>query len=253
MFKKRYNAIEALKIMGNAPKQDLGPHIEVLLWNVFKCKRLGWQDDFERLIHSKDLILLQEAVLNSPFDRYFTQSKQYQWIMARSFKHLPSNIETGVKTGSVVAASKHYFSASEHSEPFTKTKKMLLATAFPLNGQKQSLLVVNSHLINFVSFKKFKAHLDQIFETLENHDGPVLLAGDFNTWNTKRSNYFCAIARTFALEEVVLTRKTRLNHFFRHLDHIYCRGLKVVEAQVHTHIHSSDHFPISLTVSTTVD
>ena len=81
----------------------------------------------------------------------------------------------------------------------------------------------------------------------------VLLAGDFNTWNTKRSNYFCAIARTFALEEVVLTRKTRLNHFFRHLDHIYCRGLKVVEAQVHTHIHSSDHFPISLTVSTTVD
>ena len=127
---------------------------------------------------------------------------------------------------------------------------MLLATEYPLDGHEQALLVVNSHLINFVSFNKFKAHLDQVFQTLEHHDGPVLLAGDFNTWNGKRMRYFNALALLFSLTEATMIRQPRLSHLFRHLDHVYYRGLDVVDAHVHTHIHSSDHYPISLTFRT---
>ena len=250
MIKNRYRTIESLKIMGSASKKVMGPNIKILLWNVFKCRKKGWQEDFKTLMYGKDLILLQEAILNSPFDIHFNESLQHQWIMARSFRNIKTNIETGVKTGSTVAAKQHFFSASSHSEPITKTKKMLLATVYPLHSIDKSLLVVNSHMINFVSFKKCKAHLDQVFQTLEHHDGPLLLAGDFNTWNGKRLKYFHEIAMSFSLKEVQLMRQPRLNHLFKHLDHLYYRGLAVVDAHVHTNIHSSDHYPISLSLRT---
>jgi endonuclease/exonuclease/phosphatase (EEP) superfamily protein YafD len=252
MIKSRYSTVESLKIMGSASEHLLGPNITVLLWNVYKCKKKGWQDDFITLIADKNLILLQEAIVNSPFDSHFKKSLQHQWIMARSFKSIKTNIVTGVKTGSTVAAIKHYFSASKHSEPISKTKKMLLATLYPLNIKGQSLLVVNSHLINFVAFEKFKAHLDQVFQTLNNHQGPIILAGDFNTWNKKRLKYFNSLAAIFLLEEVKIVRQPRLKHLFKHLDHIYCRGLVIIDAHVHTDIHSSDHFPISLSLSTDI-
>ena len=68
MLKSRYSPVESLKIMGHAPNQVMGPNIELLLWNVFKCKKKGWLEDFKTLTCDKDLILLQEAILNSPFD-----------------------------------------------------------------------------------------------------------------------------------------------------------------------------------------
>ena len=254
MIKSRYSAVESLKVMGNASKELMGPSIKVLLWNVFKCKKKGWQSDFISLTDDKDLILLQEAVLNSPFDGLFNHSSQHQWIMASSFRNVKSNIETGVKTGSSVVASKHFFSASAHSEPVTNTKKMVLATEYPLVGSAESslepsLLVINTHMINFVSFEKFSAHLDQAFQALEHHSGPILFAGDFNTWNKKRMQYFDELAMLCLLKEVQITRQPRLGHLFCHLDHIYCRGLSVVDVHVHTDIHSSDHYPISLSLN----
>ena len=250
MLKSRYSPLESVKIMGHAPNQFMGPNIELLLWNVFKCKKKGWLEDFKSLSSDKDLILLQEAILNSPYDVDFKKSLQHQWMMARSFKNVKTNIETGVKTGSTVAAQQHYFSVSKPSEPVSQTKKMLLATVYPLPTLGQSLLVVNSHLINFVSFDKFSMHLNQVFHMLENHDGPILLAGDFNTWNGKRLRYFNQLAKSFSLDEVMMDRKPRFNHLFQHLDHIYFRGLEVVNAHVHTNIHSSDHYPISLSLQT---
>lgn len=257
MMKRRYRKVEALKIMGHASKKVMGPNIEILLWNVFKCKKEGWERDFTRLINDKDLVLLQEAVLNSPFDSLFSQSLQHQWVMARSFRNVQTNIENGVKTGSTVEATQHFFSVSAYSEPITKTKKMLLATEYPFvnideSASEQSLLVVNTHIINFVSLEKFSSHLDQVFQSIEHHDGPVVLAGDFNTWNKKRLAYFNELAKSLSLEEVKLERYPRFNHFFKHLDHVYCRGLEAVDVQVHTDIHSSDHYPISLSLRLTV-
>jgi endonuclease/exonuclease/phosphatase (EEP) superfamily protein YafD len=137
-----------------------------------------------------------------------------------------------------------------HAEPLTKTKKMLLATVYPSDIPEQSLLVVNSHIINFVSFEKYKAHLAQVFQSLKHHNGPILLAGDFNTWNAKRLKCFSDLAMSFSLTEVKMNRQPRLNHLLQHLDHIYCRGLDVIDAQVHEDINSSDHYPISLVLRT---
>jgi endonuclease/exonuclease/phosphatase (EEP) superfamily protein YafD len=235
--------------MGNAPQDALGPSIEVLLWNVFKCKKSGWHEDFVSLIKHKDVVLLQEAVLNSRFDFQFTRSREHQWIMARSFKNMRDNVENGIKTGCRVAAIEHTFAASAHSEPITKTKKMSLACLYPIANSHQQLLVVNAHLINFVSIDKFMSHLKGVFEVLNAHRGPVIMAGDFNTWNRQRLKYLQSLATAFALNEVVITRRPRMHHLFQHLDHIYCRGLRTNHVHVHTNIHTSDHFPVSLSVT----
>ncbi len=250
MIKRRYSTLESLKIMGHASKQVMGPNIELLLWNVFKCRKKGWLNDFITLVKNKDLILLQEAVFNSSFDRLFSKSKQHEWIMASSFRNKQTKIETGVETGSTVTAKKRAFSASAYGEPITKTRKMLLATEYQLVSSTKSLLVINSHIINFVSFEKFTAHLNQVFQTLEHHDGPILFAGDFNTWNGKRLKYFNKLALSFSLKEVEILRQPRPNHLFQHLDHIYCRELDIVNVHVHIDIYSSDHFPISLSLRT---
>lgn len=246
MIKRQYRNVESLKVMGKASKPVLGPDISVLLWNIFKCKKMGWYEDFIRLANDTDVVIIQEAILNSPFDKYFTHSLQHQWIMARSFKHIKSNIETGVKTGSMVAAYKHDFSISEYGEPFTNTKKSVLATIYPLCIKDKSLLVVNAHIINFVLFNKYKAHIDQVFKLLEGHIGPIILAGDFNTWSGKRKQYFNQLAGLLDLHEVIIKRQPRFMHLLQHLDHIYYRGLTVANVYAHTEITSSDHFPISL-------
>lgn len=253
MMKSRYSKVESLKVMGHPSTEWMASDIELLLWNVFKCRKTGWKKDFLSLIGGKDLILLQEAIANSPYDAIFTKSQQYQWFMARSFRHTQSDIEHGVSTGATVSPTQKYFAASTHSEPFTRTKKMFLATKYPLEGKgrddvEKALLVVNSHLINFVSFSKFKAHLDQVFETLEGHNGPIILAGDFNTWNGKRLRYFSQLTDSFSLNEVAIRRRPKLSHLFQHLDHIYCRGLEAKSVHVHTDIRSSDHFPISVSL-----
>lgn len=52
-IKNRYSKVESLKIMGNAPSAIMGPNINVLLWNVFKCQKKGWQHDFITLARDK--------------------------------------------------------------------------------------------------------------------------------------------------------------------------------------------------------
>ncbi len=246
MIKSRFNAIEQIRTMGRASKQALGPEINVLIWNVFKCKKKGWIEDFTGLCRNKDMILIQEAILHSPFDSFFEKSSKYQWIMASSFLDLRTNIETGIKTGATVPAKTNVAIASLHVEPFSKTKKMLLSTTYPLNRSQDCLLVINAHIINFVSFIKFKAHLDAISTLVEHHEGPVLLAGDFNTWNRKRLKYFNQLALSFSLFEVDLIRKPKIAHLLQHLDHIYCRGFDILDAKVLTNIRSSDHYPLHL-------
>ena len=55
----------------------------------------------------------------------------------------------------------------------------------PLSSNK-TLLVVSIHAINIVNTKTFEKHINQVYETIKTHQGPILFAGDFNTWNEKR-------------------------------------------------------------------
>lgn len=233
--------------MGVAQRDALGPVIRCLVWNILKAKRSNWQADFQELIADRDIVLLQEAVMNAPSDHLFTESQRLRWVMARSFRHPRTDVEHGVKTGCVVQSVEQHFYLSPHAEPVIHTQKLLLTTLYPLKNNSEQLLVLNMHAINFVSVQKYVEQLDQLAAALLPHTGPVILAGDFNTWNPARLEHFQDVASAAGLTEAVMRRQSKLAHMNQHLDHVFYRGLTLRSVESLPHYQSSDHAPITAT------
>lgn len=244
---ERFTVEDDVQRLGTAPRTALGPIIRCLVWNIFKARRRRWAVDFAHLIADRDLVVLQEAVFGAPSDPLFTNSKRFEWIMARSFRSVRSGVEHGVKTGCVAAAADCRFFLSPHAEPLSNTQKLLLATRYPLVGETATLLVLNMHAINFVTIAKYASQLDQLERVLAAHGGPVLLGGDFNTWSPARLERFLDVAARGGLEEAVMDRRSRLAHLNNHLDHVFYRGLTLRGVDSLGHIVSSDHAPITAT------
>ncbi len=244
-FPEIYQPAEILQTLGRPSKEALGSSFSVVVWNMYKGRRLNWQEDFKRLIEGKDLVLLQESIINTRFDPVFSETDFHEWVMARSHRSLKTLAATGIKTGSSVSSVASNFYVSPDVEPVFKTPKMILATKYALCDGHGELLVVNIHAINFVSMEKYKRQITQIIEATALHDGPLILAGDFNTWNAARYRVLMETAKTLGLQETGLTRKGRIAHLNRHLDHIFYRGLELTGAGVATDIRTSDHYPLT--------
>jgi len=245
-----YTADDELRELGQAEHQSLGPEFKILVWNILKAKRTNWIRDFAQLIVDKDLALLQEAVLNAPSDYLFLDDNRMQWVMARSFRHRATRIEHGVKTGCVVPATDKHFYLSPHTEPFSQTQKLLLSTQYRVRECADQLLVINMHAINFVGVKKYVDQLDQLESALADHQGPIILAGDFNTWTPARLGHFLRVAELANLTEACMERQARLAHMNQHLDHVFYRGLTLKSIESLTQYRSSDHAPIVASFTT---
>lgn len=222
-----------------------GQNYGALSWNIFKSKKLHWQRDFDRLHSAYDLLLLQEAKLN--FEREASEQpydpQHYSWSFGESFMLNRCGSSCGVLTGSRVLPTRAFNRHAPVPEPFLKTPKSTAFVHYPIQGQEQDLLVVNAHFINFRQTAAFRQQLQQVIAEIAQHAGPVLFAGDFNTWNkTRRTMLFRELA-ALGLEEVVL-RNERRN--FLVLDYFFVRGLDVLDAHLIHGIKSSDHLPLSL-------
>lgn len=251
LLPQRIDERDALPRLGRASASALGPVIRLLSWNIFKARRPGFASDFETLTHDRDLVLLQESVLNAPSDRLFVDGGRLEWVMARSFREARTRREHGVKTGATAPAIASSSWRSPHAEPLSRTRKMLLATRYPIAAPglaaTQTLLVLNMHAINFVSADKYRRHLEQLAGALDGHAGPLILAGDFNTWNLQRRDSFFGVTREARLNEAPLARRARVAQMSMHLDHVMYRGLNLRLAASLEHVRSSDHAPITAT------
>jgi endonuclease/exonuclease/phosphatase (EEP) superfamily protein YafD len=253
IFPEIYAPADTLQILGGCTSKAFDGTLRVLVWNMYKARNRGWSEDFQTLIQNKELVILQESILNTNHDMIFQTPERFEWVMARSHKDRATQVTTGVKTGSIVKSTAQSFFVSPDVEPFLRTPKMLLATTYPITGCDCELLVVNIHAINFVSFQKFSRQLKQVIEAVEMHKGPVILAGDFNTWSAMRFKSLLDITQKMEIEEVKLTRKGRLLHLNKHLDHVFCRGLVVKSTEVMMGVRSSDHYPIIVEFSVLKD
>lgn len=245
LFPQLFPTADALHMFNGGSQAALSPSFDLLVWNMWKARGRGWEDDFQALVKDKEILILQESVFNSPFDALFTGNDKFEWVMAKSFGDTQTSSVTGVKTGAVVKSLAQSAFVSPDVEPLLRTPKMLLATSYPLSGSETPLLVVNVHAVNFVSLEKFGRQMKQVVEAIGDHNGPVILAGDFNTWNISRYKSLLALAEDMGLTEVQLTRKGRLGHLNKHLDHIFYKGLQLESAQVLSQVRSSDHYPIT--------
>lgn len=235
---------DSLQIFGGCSGCEFGSTIRVLVWNMYKGRMAGWKDDFEYFIRDKELVILQESIINTGYDSLFNMTDRFEWVMAKTHRNRVTQATTGVKTGSIVKSTGHSYYMTTDVEPLLRTPKMLLATTYPLTGQKEELLVVNIHAINFVSFEKYSRQLKQMVEAIGEHKGPIILAGDFNTWNATRFKSLRDAVSQMGLKEIPLVRRGRLAHLNKDLDHVFCRGLKAVKTEVLMAVKSSDHYPI---------
>ncbi|WP_457551048.1 endonuclease/exonuclease/phosphatase family protein [Desulfobacula sp.] len=215
--------------------------INILCWNVYKGKRDGWLNDFNTLSKDMDIILIQEARRNGKEQGGFGITGM-GWNFAQSFSyHKKLIFSTGVMTLSKACPVFVSYLLTSSREPLTHTPKISLLSLYSLTGTPKKLLVINTHGINFVKSSDFASQMMDIEKKIKRHRGPVIFAGDFNTWNKKRVSILSKIMNRSEMKEVLFHPDTRTRRFRHVLDHVFYRGLKLKQAKVFNAITSSDH------------
>lgn len=228
---------------GMAQAEALDPGaIRLLTWNVHKQDDPGWDRDLVQFASQNDVVLLQEAVLSQPL-RHILEGDGLRWVMASSFIY--SDIDIGVITASrkVPLAS----CTQRAVEPLIRIPKSAVISWFRLNGREDTLAVVNVHAINFaITLGAYQAQLEALADALADHPGPIVFAGDLNTWNQMRNDVVRDVARKLKLTEIAYKEDKRTLFMGKQLDHILVRGLELVEGQA-IEVTSSDHNPVRAT------
>jgi endonuclease/exonuclease/phosphatase (EEP) superfamily protein YafD len=215
--------------------------IRILLWNIHKESDAGWQEDLTRFAKVNDTLLLQEVTLLRPLQDVL-QVAGLRWIMASSFIYEDNDI--GVLTATRVLPVANC--TQRVVEPLIRIPKSTVISWLPLARATQTLAVANVHAINFtLTLDAYRAQFAALVEVLAEHAGPVVLAGDFNTWSGQRFEVVREMAARLRLAEITYTDDRRAVFLGHQVDHVFVRGLEVVASSV-SPVTSSDHNPIEV-------
>lgn len=223
-----------------------GVPLEIGVWNTFKGRRERYYDVLSTQAADAELLLLQEfrhdPRLEAAHAEFF--AKRDAGIAVSFYTERNQMAPTGVCTVSSVRSIKTLFVLSRYFEPVTRTPKMAMCTYYPIENAEctstQSLLVLNSHGINFRLRRPFLDQMLQFEERLRHHQGPIILVGDFNTWERGRVRILEAVTHGIGLSRVAFPPgiKKVSGH---ELDRVYVRGGEAIDQQVFVDRRASDH------------
>jgi endonuclease/exonuclease/phosphatase (EEP) superfamily protein YafD len=253
----RVSGVKPLSLF-SVEQQSLPQRITIVSWNVHKQSDGRLQADLHALLHQQrpTLVFLQEATAElldlTLMPGHFAPSWQYP---------LREGSATGVLTFSQVAPTRSDGISTRWREFFLATPKAALATEYLLPDGAR-LLAVNVHCLNFERWGtlKLRSQLTVLQTLMAKHRGPLLLVGDFNTWNQRRLQLVAALARDLRLSEVrefsgAITTGDRQSVVLNWLlgidrtlalDRVYYRGLTPLSAVV-LPLMSSDHRALQVT------
>jgi len=212
-------------------------------WNIYKGNKEGWEQDLLLLSKESDLILLQEAYLTQSLSQ-FLETTGYGWDMISAFRY--KGIHAGVMTLGHTPPRERC--AQRAYEPLALLPKSSLVTYYPIRNTQQTLLVANIHAINFtLGTERYTEQLVEIKALLVQHKGPIVFAGDFNTWSDQREAVLDQIIGDERLGLLKVEFASTVEHLVwgHRLDHIFFRGLKVISAEI-IPVESSDHYPLKV-------
>jgi len=214
----------------------------MLNWNSFKGSNKIWQEDLERLSSLSDVVVLQEGYLTADL-QVLLNKKHYNWDIAKAFTY--NDIYTGVLTASRVKPD--FLCSFRAPEPLSGIPKTVLITRYPLSGTDEYLVVANIHMINFsLDLADYRAQLEKTAAILSQHRGPLIISGDFNSWNTQRMRILADIAQKLGAKEVVFDTDHRATFMGKQVDYIFYRKLVPLEALTEK-VTTSDHNPMLVT------
>jgi endonuclease/exonuclease/phosphatase (EEP) superfamily protein YafD len=225
--------------------------LRLLVWNIHKQGDAGWERDLSGFAAASDVMLLQETVLQPPL-RDILDDSGLRWVMASSF--LLGADDNGVLTATRIAP---IATCTQRAvEPLIRIPKSAVISWLPITGtrtdtrtgSRETLAIANVHSINFeLALDAYRSQLEALADALAGHRGPIIFAGDFNTWNDARDEVVAEIAARLGLTELNLRVDQRAVFFGRHLDHIFIRGLQLIDVGA-IPVTSSDHNPLAATL-----
>lgn len=222
-----------------APVVDKQGMLNVLVWNIYKQNRANWQTSLAALAQDKQLVLLQEASMTKDLRNWILQQG---WFGSQVDAFKAFDTAAGVLNLSWGAPSKAC--AYTELEPWLRLPKSALYAVYPLSSGQQ-LAVVNIHAVNFTyGTTEYHRQLRVLAEQLAKHQGPIIVAGDFNSWSEERMAVMSKTLQTLGLREVNYQPDNRIQFITGlPLDHLFYRGLEVETAEAPIS-DASDHNPI---------
>jgi endonuclease/exonuclease/phosphatase (EEP) superfamily protein YafD len=221
---------------------ELGDELEFLSWNIQKASSRTWANDLSQFADGVHLAFIQEAALDAGIESMLTTANKPFFAQGYS----SGKLKTGVMTLSSELPS--LGCSLTAMEPWLGTPKATNITQYALRGRSESLLAINLHAVNFtVGVEEFREQFHALQDLLTRHKGPIIVAGDFNTWSAERENLVDAFLQQHGLGAIEFMPDLRTRAFGRALDHIYVRGLESEAARV-IPVESSDHNALRVTL-----
>lgn len=228
-----------------------GSTLRVLSWNVHKETGAAFYADIGRLLEAyhPDIVALQEARCDGKLTSLLETSGKLSWMASPNlFMHEPAGL-AGVLTASRARPSMSRPMLSRYTEPILRTPKPMLVCEYPLRTGGL-LAVLNIHSLNFrLGMGTYRDQLETLLDCIGTHGGPIVLAGDFNTWSRRRMDYLMARTKAAGLSRVgFMENKTAVGWGLNLvLDHVFysAKNLRVRpgSAEQLGFIRTSDHFP----------
>jgi endonuclease/exonuclease/phosphatase (EEP) superfamily protein YafD len=233
---------ESIWLWGESCLPAVPLEFNIAVWNIWKCSGGDpFLNEYKKLITTAHILLCQEALLTLKGLAQFAPLG-FVAVHGATYKRL-DGLRDGVMTVSkIYPEQKIERILCVSPEPVFKTPKATLISYYKIEGRSDLLCVVNTHSTLIRTPAKAVKELEQIVDMIADHAGPIIYAGDFNTF---ASAYISEVDRTLmsiGLERVKFDIDPRAATAA--LDQIYLRGISAAKAIVDTSFVHSDHFPI---------
>lgn len=240
---------KSLNTFGKITETELPPKLSILVWNLYKGQSKNFKNEYKRLSQNKTLILAQEMYLSTQGLAQLNRQSEYQYVTATSFIKTASQTHTGTFTAAKALKVNASMIRSQATEPVVATPKTTVLTTYKIRGLNKRLLVINTHAVNFVSDADYISEMNRIANTVTLFKGAVIWAGDFNSWNMKRFQYFKNLLSTLNLKSTALIPDERLTFNGFKLDHFYStKDVYIASALSLKSDNGSDHSPMEFEV-----
>lgn len=233
---------ESIWQWGDAKTEALPQVIDVGVWNIWKGSGgEAFLEEYRRILSDRHLLLTQEALLTlKALDRFAPAG--YVALHGATYRR-KDGIRDGVMTVSnAMIDGKAQRILCLAPEPVLKTTKASLVSTYRIEESDECLCVVNIHSTLIRRPSTASREMEQVIDRIVHHEGPILFAGDFNTFSKSYVEEVDRVLSSIGLQRVVLKEDPRTSS--RALDQIYVRDIEVIEAKVDTSFQHSDHFPI---------
>lgn len=222
----------------------LPQRFKLLNWNIEKgVQGEVWAQSFKKLAELHDLILLQEATSESHIQAELKAQTEMQKNFFVMWVRKKDQVASGLVNMALANGQRNAWHRTEDVEPFVKTPKLTALTIYNIENSKQQLAVINIHAINVKGVDALERHFRNSMKLAENHKGPLIFVGDFNTWSKERLNIVLKLAKEYGLTYTNFKRP-KASGMHEDLDHFFSRGVIVQNIEM-LNIKTSDHFPIS--------